>query len=75
MVGLGVDWKRVDLYGKIGVSKIVMEIEGIVGNEWDWVMGFGGNGNGLSGVKGVGKLGYFCVSLCVRLYIKLSVKY
>ena len=26
--GLGVDWKRVDLYGKIGVSKIVREIEG-----------------------------------------------
>ena len=28
-----VDWKRVDLYGKMGVSKIVREIEGIVGNE------------------------------------------
>ena len=25
--GLGVDWKRVDLYGKMGVSKIVREIE------------------------------------------------
>ena len=24
--GLGVDWKRVDLYGKMGVSKIVREI-------------------------------------------------
>ena len=29
MVGLGVDWKRVDLYGKMGVSKIVREIEGL----------------------------------------------
>ena len=29
-----VDWKRVDLYGKMGVSKIVREIEGIVGDEW-----------------------------------------
>ena len=26
--GLGVDWKMVDLYGKMGVSKIVREIEG-----------------------------------------------
>ena len=25
-----VDWKRVDLYGKMGVSKIVREIEGKV---------------------------------------------
>ena len=29
MDGLGVDWKRVDLYGKMGVSKIVREIEGM----------------------------------------------
>jgi len=33
VVGLRVDWKRVDLYGKMGVSKIVREIEGIVGDE------------------------------------------
>ena len=25
---MGMDWKRVDLYGKMGVSKIVREIEG-----------------------------------------------
>ena len=47
-----VDWKRVYLYGKMGVSKIVREIEGIVGDEWGWVMGKLGNGNGLSGVIG-----------------------
>ena len=48
-----VDWKRVDLYGKMGVSKIVREIERIVGNEWDWVRGKLGNGNGLGGDKGL----------------------
>ena len=47
-----VDWKRVDLQGKMGVSKIVREIEGIVGDKRDWVMGKLGNGNGLSGVRG-----------------------
>ena len=30
---MGVDWKMVDLYGKMGVSKIVREIEGKVGDE------------------------------------------
>ena len=36
MDGLGVDWERVDLYGKMGVSKIIREIEGKVGNKWEW---------------------------------------
>ena len=38
------DWKRVDLYGKMGVSKIVREIEGkweVSEIEWD---GFGVKG-------------------------------
>ena len=33
-----VDWKRVDLQGKMGVSKIVREIEG------KWVVGLGYEG-------------------------------
>ena len=37
-----VDWKRVDLYGKMGVSKIVREIEGKVIGRVDWVMGESG---------------------------------
>ena len=47
-----VDWKRADLYGKMGVSKIVREIEGKVGDRWGWERGKSGNGNGLSGVTG-----------------------
>ena len=53
MVGLGVEWKRVDVYGKMGVSKIIREIVGIVGNEWDWVRGKLGERVGLSGNKGL----------------------
>ena len=34
-----VDWKRVDLYGKMGVSKIVREIEGKVVGKGEWVRG------------------------------------
>ena len=30
---IGSGLERVDLYGKMGVSKIIREIEGIVGNE------------------------------------------
>ena len=48
--GLGVDWKRVDLYGKMGVSKIVREIEGKVIGKREWVMGKLGERVGLSGV-------------------------
>ena len=54
-----VDWKRIDLYGKMGVSKIVREIEGIVGDEWVWVMGKLGERVGLSGVKGLVNWGVF----------------
>ena len=57
--GMWVDWKRVDLYGKMGVSKIVREIEGKVGNEWGWVMGKLGERFGLSGVKGLVNWGVF----------------
>ena len=53
------DWKRVDLYGKMGVSKIVREIEGKVIGKGEWGMGKLGERVGLSGVKGVGKLGCF----------------
>ena len=59
MDGLGVDWKMVDLYGKMGASKIVREIEGIVGNEWDWVRGKFGERVGLSGVKWLVNWGVF----------------
>ena len=31
---MGADWKRVDLYDKMGVSKIVRLISWL-GNEWD----------------------------------------
>ena len=34
-----VDWKRVDLYGKMGVSKIVRKIEGKWVGEWEWERG------------------------------------
>ena len=54
-----VDWKRVDLYGKMGVSKIVREIEGIVGNEWGWEREELGERVGLSGVKGLVNWGVF----------------
>ena len=57
--GLRVDWKRVDLYGKMGVSKIVREIEGIVGNEWDWVRGKLGERVDLSGDNGLVNWGVF----------------
>lgn len=57
--GMWVDWERVDLYGKMGVSKIVREIEGIVGNEWGWVMGKLGERVGLSDVKGLVNWGVF----------------
>ena len=43
----------------MGVSKIVREIEGKVGNEWDWVRGELGNGNGLGGVNGLVNWGVF----------------
>ena len=43
----------------MGVSKIVREIEGIVGDEWDWVMGKLGNGNGLSGGRELVNWGVF----------------
>ena len=43
----------------MGVSKIVREIEGIVGNEWDCGKGKLGNGNGLSGVRGLVNWGVF----------------
>ena len=45
MDGLGVDWERVNLYGKMGVSKIVREIEGKVIGKGEWVRGNLGNGN------------------------------
>ena len=54
-----VDWKRVDLYGKMGVSKIVREIEGKVGNEWEWVRGKLGERVGLSGDNGLVNWGVF----------------
>ena len=43
----------------MGVSKIVREIEGIVGNELGWVMGKLGERVGLSGVKGLVNWGIF----------------
>ena len=57
--GLRVDWKMVDLYGKMGVSKIVRGIVGIVGNEWDWVRGKLDERVGLSGVNGLVNWGVF----------------
>ena len=59
MDGLGVDWKRVDLYGKMGVSKIVREIEGKVIGKREWVMGKLGERVGLSGNKGLVNWGVF----------------
>ena len=56
---MGVDWKMVDLYGKMGISKIVRESEGKVGDEWGWERGVWCERVDLSGVKGVGKLGCF----------------
>ena len=43
----------------MGVSKIVREIEGIVGDEWGCEGLELGNGNGLSGVKGLVNWGVF----------------
>ena len=43
----------------MAVSKIVREIEGIVGDKWGGVMGKLGNGNGLSGVRGLVNWGVF----------------
>ena len=57
--GLGVDWKRVDLYGKMGVSKIVREIEGKVVGKGERVMGKLGERVGLSGNKGLVNWGVF----------------
>ena len=59
MDGLGVDWKRVDLYGKMGVSKIVMEIEGKVIGKGERVMGKLDERVGLSGNKGLVNWGVF----------------
>ena len=51
---MGMDWerigKRVDLQGKIGVSKIVREIEGKVIGKGEWGMGKLGERVDLSGV-------------------------
>ena len=47
------DWKRVDLYGKMGVSKIVREIEGKVIGKREWGMGKLDERVGLSGNKGL----------------------
>ena len=57
--GLGVDWKRVDLYGKMGVSRIVSEIEGKVIGKGEWVMGKLDERVGLSGNKGLVNWGVF----------------
>ena len=54
-----VDWKGVDLYGKMGVSKIVREIEGKVIGKWEWVMGKLDERVGLSGNKGLVNWGVF----------------
>ena len=43
----------------MGVSKIAREIEGKVIGRVDWVMGELGNGNGLSGDKGLVNWGVF----------------
>ena len=43
----------------MGVSKIVREIEGKVGDKWERVMGKLGNGNGLSGVRELDIWGVF----------------
>ena len=43
----------------MGVSKIVRGIEGKVGDKWDWERGELGNGNGLSGVRGLVNWGVF----------------
>ena len=43
----------------MGVSKIVREIEGKVVGEWELGNGGLGNGNGLSGVKGLVNWGVF----------------
>ena len=57
--GLRVDWKRVDLYGKMGVSKIVREIEGKVIGKREWGMGNLDERVDLSGVKGLVNWGVF----------------
>ena len=51
--------ERVDLYGKMGVSKIVREIEGKVIVKGEWGMGNLGKRVGLSGVKGLVNWGVF----------------
>ena len=56
---MGADWKRVDLYGKMGVSKIVREIEGKVIGKGEWVMGKLDERVGLSGNKGLINWGVF----------------
>ena len=43
----------------MGVSKIVREIEGKVIGEWGCGRGVWGNGNGLSGVRGLVNWGVF----------------
>ena len=43
----------------MGVSKIVREIEGIVGDKWERVMGKLGDGNGLGGVRELVNWGVF----------------
>ena len=53
------DWKRVDLYGKMGVSKIVREIEGKVIGKREWGMGNLDERVGLSGNKGLVNWGVF----------------
>ena len=53
------NWKRVDLYGKMGVSKIVREIEGKVIGKGEWVMGKLDERVGLSGNKGLVNWGVF----------------
>ena len=53
------DWKRVDLYGKMGVSKIVREIEGKAIGKGEWVMGKLDERVGLSGNKGLVNWGVF----------------
>ena len=64
------DWKRVDLYGKMGVSKIVREIEGKVIVKWEWGMGNLGERVGLSGNKGLVNWGVFGTGAYVSLNLK-----